>query len=73
MIKSTNLVMNTDREPPSGSRRVREINASTPTASEAEVLGEVLKAIRRVRHGNVSLSVQDGRVIQLDVTEKRRF
>ena len=64
--------MNT--EPPS-SRWVRELagQENGPTPAESQVLGEVLRAIRRVRHGTVSIALQDGKVVQLDVTEKRRF
>jgi hypothetical protein len=43
------------------------------TASERAVLQEVLQAMRQVRHGSIQLAVQDGRVIQVDVTEKRRL
>lgn len=42
-------------------------------ASERTVLREVLVAMRRVRHGSITLAVQDGRVVQLDVTEKKRL
>ena len=75
MIKSTDLVMNTEQGTTPSSRWVREVTGDAGAASDAErqVLSEVLKALRRVRHGAVTLSVQDGRVVQLDVTEKRRF
>jgi hypothetical protein len=43
------------------------------SAAERTVLREVLAAIRRVRHGSITLAVQDGRVVQLDVTEKKRL
>jgi hypothetical protein len=54
---------------------VRELlgDEQSPTEHERAVLNEVLVAIRRVRHGSVTLSVQDGKVLQLDITEKRRF
>ena len=75
MIKSTNLVMNTETGRSPSSRWVRELaaNEGGPAEHERVVLTEVLAAMRRVRHGTVSLSVQDGKVVQLDVTEKRRF
>lgn len=67
--------MNT--EPGSGpsSRWVREVTGEGggPNEHERKVLGEVLVALRRVRHGSVTLSVQDGKVVQLDVNEKHRF
>jgi len=43
------------------------------TAKERAVLREVLAGMRRVRHGSIQLAIQDGRVVQVDVTEKRRF
>ncbi len=43
--------------------------------SDAErlVLWEVLKGLRKVRHGSIEVIVQDGRVVQIDTTEKRRL
>ena len=64
--------MNNEQEPGATSRWVREAGVGTPTPAERQVLGEVLMAIRRVRHGTVALSGQDGKVIQLDVTERKR-
>ena len=43
------------------------------TSGEHVVLAQVLVAIRGVRHGSVQLFVQDGRVVQIDTLEKRRF
>ncbi len=44
-----------------------------PTTAEETVLAEVLRALRTVRHGSVQLAIQDGRVMQIDITEKRRL
>lgn len=63
-----------DRAP--SSRWVREELAladAPPADSERAVLAEVLRAIRRVRHGSVNLALQDGRVVQIDILEKRRL
>ncbi|MEO8539019.1 MAG: YezD family protein [bacterium] len=67
--------MNTDSGTSPSSRWVREVTGEVAAASEAErqVLQEVLMAMRRVRHGTLTLAVQDGKVVQLDVTEKKRF
>ena len=67
--------MNSPRNPLPTSRWVREMlgSSSEPTELERQVLGEVLLALRGIRHGSVTLSVQDGKVVQLDVSEKRRF
>lgn len=43
------------------------------TRQEISVLREVCQAIRQIRHGQVQISIQDGRVVQLDRTEKVRF
>jgi hypothetical protein len=44
-----------------------------PTAQERAVLDEVLRAMRRVRHGSLTLAIQDARVVQLEITEKKRL
>ena len=58
MIKSTDLVMNTEQGTTPSSRWVREVTGDGGAASDVErqVLAEVLKAMRRVRHGAVTLS-----------------
>ena len=44
---------------------------------EREAADEALIAIRdclaRIRFGTVAVTIHDGRVVQLDVTEKKRF
>lgn len=44
-----------------------------PTAHEETVLAEVLTAMRAVRFGSVQLTLQDGRVVQIDTLEKKRL
>lgn len=39
----------------------------------AEALAAVAEAISRLRFGAIELTVHDGKVVQLDVTERRRF
>lgn len=50
------------------------MEAKTP-ASDAEraVLQEILQALRRLRFGSIEVIVQDGQVVQIDTTEKRRL
>ncbi len=36
-------------------------------------LDAVAEAVSRLRYGAIELTVHDGRVVQLDVTERRRF
>jgi hypothetical protein len=65
--------MNSDRP---ASRWVREMlgkDAPPPTEAERAVLQEVLAAMRHIRHGSIELALQDGRVVQLNTTEKRRL
>ncbi len=50
-----------------------EADQAAPAQGERTVLGEVLRAIRRVKHGYVQVIVQYGRVIQIDTMEKRRL
>jgi len=38
-----------------------------------ESLAKVREALQDLRYGQVSLTVHDGRVVQIDVTEKKRF
>lgn len=40
---------------------------------EKAILAEVLRAIRKVRHGYVQVIVQDGKAIQIDTMEKKRL
>ena len=44
-----------------------------PTHAEAIILNQVLHAVRRIRHGQVQLHIQDGKVVQIDQTEKLRL
>jgi hypothetical protein len=48
---------------------------SAPHAPErcAVALAAVADAIARMRYGAVQLTIHDGRVVQLDVTERQRF
>ena len=47
--------------------------AARANEREQRVLSEVLRALRALRHGSVQLIVQDGRVVQIDTVEKKRF
>ena len=40
---------------------------------EAAVLEQIRQALKGLRFGNVSIIVQDGMVVQIERTEKRRF
>ncbi|MBK6664223.1 MAG: YezD family protein [Thermoflexaceae bacterium] len=47
--------------------------ATGPSASERVVLVEVLRAMRALRFGTIGLAVQDGRVVHIEITEKKRL
>lgn len=38
-----------------------------------ESLASIRQALEGLRFGNISITVHEGRVVQIDVTEKRRF
>ncbi|MEO0062410.1 MAG: hypothetical protein RLZZ08_970 [Pseudomonadota bacterium] len=40
---------------------------------ETEPLGVIAEALGRLRFGAIQLTVHDGKVMQIDVTERRRF
>lgn len=44
-----------------------------PGAVPAPVIAALSDAVGRLRYGVVQLTVHDGRVVQLDVTERQRF
>ena len=53
-------------------------NPQPPQSSEAarlieDSLASVREALFGLRYGNVSLTVHEGRVVQIDVTEKKRL
>jgi len=47
----------------------------TPPAEQVAsiALDAVAKAIARLRYGTIGLTIHDGRVVQLEVTERQRF
>lgn len=54
---------------------------STPSGTPAQqreeheevALKAVADAVGRLRYGTIQLTVHDGRIVQLDVTERQRF
>lgn len=41
--------------------------------AEADLVGLVAEAIAGLRFGGIHLTVHEGRLVQMEVTEKRRF
>ena len=54
---------------------VHEPHAAMPEsgAAQDETLGQIRESLRGLRFGSVNIIVQDGVVIQIDRTEKRRL
>jgi hypothetical protein len=46
---------------------------TTPERSAQIALDAAAQALGRLRYGTIELTVHDGRVVQLDVTERQRF
>lgn len=46
---------------------------ASPADPVATPLAAVADALSRLRYGAVHLTVHDGRVVQLDITERQRF
>jgi hypothetical protein len=47
-------------------------NVESETATAA-VLANVAEALARLRYGAIQLVVHDGRLVQIEVTERKRF
>ena len=56
-----------------GNLNTSKTNLAGLTLEEEEILVKVLEALRQINFGYIQLTVQDGRVVQLDRTEKQRF
>ncbi|MFM5929335.1 MAG: YezD family protein [Novosphingobium sp.] len=47
--------------------------ASTGFSQGSGPLDAVAEAVSRMRYGAIELTIHDGRVVQIEVTERRRF
>jgi hypothetical protein len=58
-----------------GSPRPTELHSTDRPigAADSTTLAAVAEALSRLRYGAVHLTVHDGKVVQLDVTERQRF
>lgn len=48
-------------------------NGHTPDRGVSPALHQIAEALTKLRYGQIQLTVHDGRVVQLEVTEKQRF
>ncbi len=44
-----------------------------PVSSTDEALQTIREALGRLRYGTITVTLHDARIVQLDITEKRRF
>lgn len=51
----------------------RHIALATPVPDDDRVTVALREALERLRYGAIALTVHDGRVVQMEITEKRRF
>lgn len=51
----------------------KRIPLPSPGPREALPVQEILEAVARIRFGTVQLIIQDGRIVQIDMTEKKRL
>lgn len=51
----------------------RSKNTQQPAGASTPAIEAVADAVSRLRYGAIELTIHDGRVVQLDVTERRRF
>ena len=49
------------------------VSAASDSSPEAAALESIREALRGLRYGTVSIIVQDGVVVQIERTEKRRL
>lgn len=49
------------------------IDKSDKTQTEELYLEKIRSLVRDIKYGNITLIIQDGKVIQIDKTEKFRF
>jgi hypothetical protein len=61
--------------PPKSTSQQAPPSGAQPAASadHIDALSEVQRALAELRHGTVTLVVQDGRVVQVETTSKVRF
>ena len=54
-------------------RDQKTIEPAVTATATVQALDAVAEALSRLRYGSIGLTVHDGRVVQLDVTERQRL
>jgi hypothetical protein len=49
------------------------VGTLTPRSLPADALQVVKEHLERIRFGSIALTIHDGKIVQLDITEKRRL
>ena len=49
------------------------VDPPTPKRADSLPYDEIREAVSKVQFGTVQLIIQDGRIVQIDTTEKRRL
>lgn len=47
--------------------------AGADGASQRPAIDQVAEALAQLRYGAIQLTIHDGKLVQLDITERRRF
>jgi hypothetical protein len=63
----------TDEETSPPITREEAIDGEELSDEEREVLANVARILRRIRYGTVVITVQDGKVVQIEMAEKFRL
>jgi hypothetical protein len=51
----------------------QRVESQRSAANDEKVIASVADAIGRLRFGSIALTIHDGKVVQIDVTERQRF
>jgi hypothetical protein len=49
-----------------------ELTAAAPSLAE-DALHAIREHLQRIRFGSIAITVHEGKIVQLDITEKRRI
>lgn len=71
IVETTDMHPTNDRVPQTAASR-NHASAADATALP-EPLQAIADALAQIRYGVIQLTVHDGRLMQLDITERRRF
>ena len=50
-----------------------DLRVPKPQLAESELFQTIAEALERLRFGTIQITIHDGKTMQVDVTERRRF